>query len=95
MPLSDVLDRGKNYDRLLAQEMLITEVTECICVFMQEQKISQAELAHRLDKSNEFVSQLLGGGRNLTLRTLADIVKAFEGQVSFSINVSPRGGVGG
>ena len=62
------------FRKLLAQEELILEVTETICELLEKEKISRKELADRLGKSKGFVSQLLNGGRNLTLRTVADIL---------------------
>lgn len=60
------------FRKLLAEEELILEVTETICDILENEKISRKELADRLGKSKGFVSQLLNGGRNLTLRTVAD-----------------------
>ena len=57
------------FRKLLAQEELILEVTEVLCGLLEQEKISRKELADRLGKSKGFVSQLLNGGRNLTLRT--------------------------
>lgn len=62
------------FRKLLAQEELILEVTETICDILENEKISRKELAERLGKSKGFISQLLKGGRNLTLRTVADIL---------------------
>lgn len=62
------------FARLMAQEDLIMEVTETLCELLEKEKISRKELAERLGKSKGFVSQLLNGGRNLTLRTVADIL---------------------
>jgi transcriptional regulator with XRE-family HTH domain len=66
--------RDPEFRRLLAQEELILEVTEVLCGLLEEEKISRKELAERLGKTKGFVSQLLNGGRNLTLRTVADIL---------------------
>ena len=62
------------FRKLLAQEELILEVTETICELLENEKISRKGLADRLGKSKGFISQLLKGGRNLTLRTVADIL---------------------
>lgn len=62
------------FRKLLAQEELILEVTEVLCGLLEQEKVSRKELAVRLGKTKGFVSQLLNGGRNLTLRTVADIV---------------------
>ena len=70
------------FRRLLAQEELILEVTEVLCGLLGEEKISKKELADRLGKTKGFVSQLLNGGRNLTLRTVADILHVLGYKVS-------------
>jgi len=62
------------FARLMAQGDLIMEVTETICELLEKERISRKELADRLGKTKGFVSQLLSGGRNLTLRTVADIL---------------------
>jgi transcriptional regulator with XRE-family HTH domain len=70
------------FRRLLAQEELILEMTEVICGLLEQENISRKELADRLGKSKGFVSQLLNGGRNLTLRTVADILHVLGYKVS-------------
>jgi transcriptional regulator with XRE-family HTH domain len=71
--LDDYLE-DEEFRRLFAQEDLILEVTETICELLEKEKVSRKELADRLGKSKGFISQLLNGGRNLTLRTVADIL---------------------
>ena len=71
------------FRKLLSQEELILEVTETICDLLENEKISRKELADRLGKTKGFVSQLLNGGRNLTLRTVADILHVLGYKVSF------------
>ncbi len=66
--------KDDEFRRLFAQEDLILEVTETLCELLENEKISRKELADLLGKSKGFVSQLLNGGRNLTLRTVADIL---------------------
>ncbi len=62
--------------RLLRQEQLILEVTEALSEVLANEGITKAELANRLNKTKGFVSQILAGGRNLTLRTIADVADA-------------------
>jgi transcriptional regulator with XRE-family HTH domain len=72
--LMDKYLEDPEFAKLMAQEDLIMEVTETLCELLEKEKISRKELADRLGKSKGFVSQLLNGGRNLTLRTVADIL---------------------
>lgn len=62
--------------RLMQQERLILEVTEFIVELMQEQNVTRTELAKRLGRSKGWISQLLAGEANFTLRTLADVFGA-------------------
>ncbi len=62
--------------RLLDQERLIMQATERIVELMQEQSVTRTELAKRLGRSKGWISQLLAGEANFTLRTLADVFGA-------------------
>lgn len=61
---------------LYQQEELLLEVTELLSSVMEDNGVSKAELARRLGRSKAFVTQCLGGGQNLTLRTLSDLFLA-------------------
>lgn len=80
--LMDEYLEDPEFARLMAQEELILEVTETLCELLENEKISRKELADRLGKTKGFVSQLLNGGRNLTLRTVADILHVLGYKVS-------------
>ena len=72
--------------RLLREEELILDVTEAVSAAMQEAGISKAQLAKRMGRTKGFITQLLSGGRNLTLRTLADIADALEARVTITVS---------
>ncbi|RJR38730.1 MAG: XRE family transcriptional regulator [Deltaproteobacteria bacterium] len=74
--------KDEEFRRLFAQEDLIMEVAETLCRLLEEENVSRKELAARLGKTKGFVSQLLNGGRNLTLRTVADILHVLGYRVS-------------
>lgn len=77
--------RGETYDRLVRQEELILDVTERLTEALSEKGVTKAELARRLGRTPGFVSQVFGGGRNLTLRTIADIATALSFRPSFEL----------
>ena len=67
--------------RLLEQELLLVSAAELISARMQEKKVTRAELAARIGKSKSFVTQILRGQHNMTLRTLADLAWALDARV--------------
>lgn len=70
--------RDHDFNRLVRQEELILDVTERLSKALEDAGITRAELARRLGRSPAFVTQVFGGGRNLTLRTIADIAAALS-----------------
>jgi transcriptional regulator with XRE-family HTH domain len=54
---------------------------------LAEHGVTRQELADRLGKSKGYVSQLLNGERNMTLRTLADLGHAFG--MRFALRAMP------
>src|SRR5260370_7420832 len=78
--------------RGLRQEELIVEVTEALARALRASGLTKSELAARLGRTKGFVSQVMGGGRNLTLRTLADMAAAIGCRVRVNlIQESSRG----
>jgi transcriptional regulator with XRE-family HTH domain len=55
------------------QEQLLFDATELISRAMEQQGVSKTDLAKRLGKSRAFVTQVLRGQNNMTLRTLSDL----------------------
>jgi transcriptional regulator with XRE-family HTH domain len=82
------LDNPENR-RLYEQERLLVEVTESLTDAMREKKVNRAQLAQALGRSKAFVTQLLRGNHNMTLRTLADLFNALEYQIC--LKAVPRG----
>lgn len=70
------LEESEENRRLYAQEELIVEASDCICDELERQNLSRATLAERLGRSKAYVTQMLNGSRNMTLRTLADAAYA-------------------
>ncbi|HEV2853167.1 MAG TPA: helix-turn-helix transcriptional regulator [Thermoanaerobaculia bacterium] len=79
--------------RGLRQEELIIEVTEALARALRSSGLTQSELAARLGKTKGFVSQIMGGGNNLTLRTLADVAGAIGCRVQVKLVSEKKGSV--
>jgi hypothetical protein len=69
--------------RVFNQECAILDVTELICRTMEETDVGRAELAHRLGKTKGYVTQLLDGRANMTIRTIADVFTALGRTIHF------------
>lgn len=69
------------FERALAQEMFIESVTEKLLELMDQEDVSRAELARRIGKGRSFITQILDGSRNMTLRTVADLAFALGHQL--------------
>src|ERR1700756_49638 len=65
---------------------LVTQLTNEITFHMRERGISRADLAARMGVSPGRVSQILGGGENLTLRTLAALSTALDARFDFELS---------
>jgi hypothetical protein len=72
----DELLKDPEYRRVFQQEKLILEVTEAVCRVMDETRTSRSVLAKLLGRTKGYITQLLSGRRNLTLRTWADMMTA-------------------
>jgi len=85
--IEDLVDDAEGM-RLFQEERLILAATELICEAMDEQGVTRKRLADMLGTSKSFVTQLLDGSRNMTLRTLADVFLA----LGFAVDIQ-RGSI--
>lgn len=54
-------------------ERLLLDINEQLCQLMQNRGITRSELADRLHVSKPWITKLLKGNRNLTLRSLVAV----------------------
>ena len=76
---TSIIDRYKDDPealQALQQERLILEVAHLICRAMEEKQIKRSTLAKELQKTKGWISQILHGNANLTIRTIANIFTA-------------------
>jgi len=66
------------------QERAILEVTILIRKIIKEQKLTKSDLADRMGRTKAYVTQLLDGRANMTLRTIADVMTALRRSIHFS-----------
>lgn len=76
MSLKDRITRTPEGMRAWHQERVIFETTNMICGIMENRGVSRKDLSVRLDKSKGYITQLLDGTTNMTLRTVSDVFLA-------------------
>ncbi len=86
----DKLREDPRYALEFDKNEFIVSVTEEICDILEKEGITRQELAVRMDKTKGFVSQLLNGGRNMTLETLALISNALGYRASIVFHKRSR-----
>lgn len=64
---------------------LVTQLTNEINWCLRERGLTRADLAARMGVSPGRVSQILGGGENLTLRTLAALSTALDARFDIEL----------
>jgi transcriptional regulator with XRE-family HTH domain len=79
---------GQIEDELLA---LVTQLTNEINWYMRERGLTRADLAARMGVSPGRVSQILSGGENLTLRTLAALSTALDARFDIELSALKGG----
>ncbi|HHQ6597621.1 TPA: helix-turn-helix domain-containing protein [Serratia fonticola] len=67
---------SEGFDGVSASEELTFNVTEDILILMEDREISKTDLANKLGKTKAYISQLLSGSKNMTLKTLSDVCHA-------------------
>lgn len=81
----EMLLENPEYSQLYAIEGLVTDAAELVARLMQEQGVNKAELARRLGKSRSWVTQLLSGQANMTIRTFAEVAYQLGAQVKLNV----------
>ena len=81
--LSKMFEEAENTSDYQLQSTVV-DLTEDICEIMEAKSITRADLARRLGKSRAWVTKLLRGDRNLTLRTIVEVLWELGYKVSVS-----------
>lgn len=74
---AEMFRRAERSESFRAEKIKI-EIAEQICLAMERQQVSRAELARRLGKSRAYISRVLQGSANFTLESLSRISSALS-----------------
>ena len=67
------------------EEGAILDFTEALYAAMEEQGVTRAELARRLGTSQAYITRVLGGHANFTLKTMAKLALALGMQLEVGL----------
>lgn len=81
------VENSREDQMLYEEERLVLEVTEAICELMQKQGIKRSALARKLGFDKSYITQILDGSSNMTLKTIANIFAALDSRAK--INTYP------
>jgi transcriptional regulator with XRE-family HTH domain len=84
------IEESQANKRAFAEEHLILEVAQKVWEAMEDAKVTRAELAGSLSRTRSYITQVLSGSTNLTLRTLAAIGDALNYDVKFELKAKPK-----
>jgi len=76
--LLDSVRNDEGHRRNFAQNALIVDVAVALNRALETSGLRQCDLAARLGRSEGFVSQVLSGGANITLKTLGDFAYGLD-----------------
>ena len=80
----ELLEKYRDDPEALTDELLL-DITEQMYVCMRDRGMRPSELAKRLGVSRAFVSQLLNGKPNMTIRTLVGVAHALGQRVTVEL----------
>lgn len=78
-----LVDKYKDDLDYIAEGVLI-DVTEQIIVQLESKKLTRTQLAQKLNCSNAYVTKLLNGSENLTLKKLVHIAQVLDCNIDFA-----------
>jgi len=73
------------FERRLNMEDLVIEITEAFHEILNMQQIDIDRLAEMMGGDKDFIENMLNGGRNLTVRMVADIAWHLGYEVKFDL----------
>jgi transcriptional regulator with XRE-family HTH domain len=79
------LENSREVQMLYEEEGLVLEVTEAICNLLQKQNMKRSGLARKLGVDKSYITQLLDGSSNMTLKTISDVLFCLDSRAKIKI----------
>ena len=81
---NQLLEKYKDDPEYIAEGLLI-EITEQILIILEKKKMTRSQLAVKLKCSNAYITKLLSGSQNLTLKKLVDIAVKLDCSIDLAL----------
>jgi transcriptional regulator with XRE-family HTH domain len=81
------MGKDEKLKKLYLEELLILNIANIVSELMEKQKITKADLARHIGCSKGYITQVLDGTKNLTLKTVSNLL--FELGYSLSVTTNP------
>ena len=81
----DALMSDPEFRKEFAVEGAIADASQIICDLLDRKNMNKADLARLLQKTPAYVSQLLSGKTNMTVRTLAEVAHALGFKIEINV----------
>ncbi|MCD4652439.1 helix-turn-helix transcriptional regulator [bacterium] len=79
------LMQNDDFRQIYEEERLVSEFTQALSDLMEEQDMNRAELAQILECSKSYISQLLNGNKNISLRNVAKVLYKLGKRMSIEV----------
>ena len=74
-------------DATYLEEAAILDFTEAVVLAMKRQGVTRSELAARLGKTPAYITKLLSGSNNFTLKTMTQVAQALR--LALKVRLAP------
>ena len=78
---AQIVEKAKKHDDYWIAGVMI-EFTEMVCKLLDEQKMTRTELAEKLNVSSAYITKLLRGNANVTLKTIVRLARVFGKEIN-------------
>lgn len=86
--LKEKIKKYENDTEFLSEQLII-DFSELVVMKMQEQKLKRVDLAERLNVSKSFITKILNGNPNMTVKTMVSIANVLN--CNLWVDLYPKG----
>ena len=82
--MKEILEAAQQHNEYWVEAVML-EFTEVICELMEKQNISRSEVARKLGVSPAYITKILRGNANMTIRTMVALANIFNHKIEINV----------